>query len=143
LENATTTMSTLTSGIDLGDRHSHLCLLDDSGTVVEAARLAATPDAFRRRFAGLWRARIAIEVGTHSPWVSALLAAVWINPPVKSRETRRCCSINFHAGCLRIVDDYRAAPQGTFSSDSRRISRASFQPMAGRPTRRLRDLRRQ
>ena len=86
MENATTTMSTLTSGIDLGDRHSHLWLLDDSGTVVEEARLATTPDAFRRRFAGLSRARIAIEVGTHSPWVSALLAAVWINPPVKSRE---------------------------------------------------------
>jgi transposase len=73
LENATTTRCTLTIGIDLGDRHSHLCLLDDSGTVVEEGRLATTPDAFRRRFAGLPAARIAIEVGTHSPWLSTLL----------------------------------------------------------------------
>jgi transposase len=73
LENATTTMPDLTIGIDLGDRHSHLCLLDDTGTVVEEARLATTPEAFRHRFTGLRRARMAIEVGTHSPWVSALL----------------------------------------------------------------------
>lgn len=74
MENSTTSLSTVTIGIDHGDRHSHPCLLDDGGTVVEEGRLATTPDAFRRRFAGLPRARIALEVGTHSPWISALLA---------------------------------------------------------------------
>ncbi len=74
MEKATTTMSTLTIGIDLGDRHSHLCLLDDGGKVIEESRLATTPEAFRGRFAGLSKTRVAIEVGTHSPWISALLA---------------------------------------------------------------------
>jgi len=74
LEIATTTMSTPTIGIDLGDKHSHLCLLDDGGKVIEEFRLATTPEAFRGRCAGVSKVRIAIEVGTHSPWISALLA---------------------------------------------------------------------
>lgn len=65
--------SGLTFGIDLGDRHSHLCVLDGSGTIVEEGRLQTTSSSFRQRFAGSAPARIAIEVGTHSPWVSALL----------------------------------------------------------------------
>jgi len=63
----------LTFGIDLGDRHSHLCALDEHGTVIEESRLQSTPDGFRLRFAGLPPARIALEAGTHSPWASALL----------------------------------------------------------------------
>jgi transposase len=62
-----------TFGIDLGDRHSHLCALDGTGTIVEEGRLPTTAAGFRQRFTGAAPARIAIEVGTHSPWVSALL----------------------------------------------------------------------
>jgi transposase len=62
-------------GIDLGDSHSHLFVLDlASGEVLEEGRIPCTPAAFRRRFAGQPPARIAIEVGCHSPWVSRLLA---------------------------------------------------------------------
>ena len=64
-----------TIGIDVGDRYSHLCLLDtETGDVLEEARIATNPEAFRRRFAGSApAARIAIEAGTHSPWISRLL----------------------------------------------------------------------
>ncbi len=63
-----------TAGLDLGDRYSHLCLLDtESGEVIEEGRLRTTPEAFESRFAGSERLAIAIEVGTHSPWVSRLL----------------------------------------------------------------------
>ena len=72
MEIATTILSTLTMGIDLGDKWSHLCVLDDGGRVVEERRIPTTPDAFRRRFTGLPRTRIAIEVGTHPPWISML-----------------------------------------------------------------------
>jgi transposase len=42
--------------------------------VIEEGRLRTTPEAFRRRFASeLPMMRIAIEAGTHSPWVSRLL----------------------------------------------------------------------
>jgi transposase len=64
----------MTVGIDLGDKYSYLCLLDaESGEVIEEGRLRTTPEAFRRRFASQRPMRIAIEAGTHSPWVSRLL----------------------------------------------------------------------
>ena len=60
----------MTVGIDLGDKYSYLCLLDtDSGEVIEEGRLRTTPEALRRRFCSERPLRIAIEAGTHSPWV--------------------------------------------------------------------------
>jgi transposase len=65
----------MTAGLDLGDKYSHLCLIDQqSGEIMEEGRLRTTPEAFRRRFASEQQPlRIAIEAGTHSPWVSRLL----------------------------------------------------------------------
>jgi transposase len=40
---------------------------------VEDGRLRTSPEALRRRFASEQPMRIAIEAGTHSPWVSRLL----------------------------------------------------------------------
>ena len=71
------TRSTLTIGIDLGDRQSHLCALDESGEVIEEARVATTKDAIHSRFAGLAPARIALEVGGHSAWVSEFFVT-WV-----------------------------------------------------------------
>ncbi len=66
--------SRTTAGLDLGDRYSYLCLIDqESGEVVEQGRLRTTPEALRRRFASEQSLRIAIETGTHSPWVSRVL----------------------------------------------------------------------
>jgi len=64
-----------TAGLDLGDKYSYLCLIDtESGEVVEEGRLRTSPEALRLRFASQERPmRIAIETGTHSPWVSRLL----------------------------------------------------------------------
>jgi transposase len=65
----------VTAGVDLGDKYSYLYLLDvQSGEVLEEGRVRTTPEAFRRRFGSEQQSlRIAIEVGTHSPWVSRLL----------------------------------------------------------------------
>ena len=63
-----------TAGLDLGDKYSYLCLIDQAdGEVIEEGRLRTTPDALRRRFASEQQLRIAIEAGTHSPWVSRVL----------------------------------------------------------------------
>ena len=41
----------MTAGLDLGDRYTHLCLIDtQSGEVIEEGRLRTSPEAFRRRF---------------------------------------------------------------------------------------------
>ena len=64
----------VTAGLDTGDKCSHLCLIDtDSGKPIEEGRLRTTPEALKRRFASEQHLRIAIEAGTHSPWVSRLL----------------------------------------------------------------------
>jgi transposase len=66
--------STITAGLDLGDKYSHLCLIDtQGGEVIEEGRLRTTPKALKRRFSDCEPMRIAIEAGTHSPWVSRLL----------------------------------------------------------------------
>ena len=63
-----------TAGLDLVDKYSYLCLIDtESDDVMEEGRLRTTPEALRRRFASERPLRIAVETGTHSPWVSRLL----------------------------------------------------------------------
>jgi len=73
MNEATITPSTLTIGIDLGDRKSHVCVLDGDGAVVEESRIATTPQALRARFESRAPTRIALEVGGHSAWVCELL----------------------------------------------------------------------
>jgi transposase len=64
----------MTAGLDIGDKYSYLCLIDqESGEVVEEGRLRTAPEALRRRFASEQPLRIAIEAGTHSPWASRVL----------------------------------------------------------------------
>ena len=64
----------VTVGIDIGDRYSHLCLLDtESGEVIEEGRILTNHSAFEKRFSGSKPMRIAIETGTHSPWISRML----------------------------------------------------------------------
>ena len=69
-----TQSSSITAGLDLGDKYSYLCLLDtQSGEVVEEGRISTNPKALQRRFSNCEPMRIAIEAGTHWPWISRLL----------------------------------------------------------------------
>jgi transposase len=74
MSNGSTEQMRMTAGMDLGDNYSHLCLIDtESGQLIEGSRLRTTPEAMRRRFDSERPLHVAIEVGTHSPWVSRLL----------------------------------------------------------------------
>jgi transposase len=74
MSNASTERMKMTAGMDLGDNYSRLCLIDtENGGIIEESRLRTTPEAIRRRFDSERSLRVAIEVGTHSPWVSRLL----------------------------------------------------------------------
>jgi transposase len=66
----------LTIGLDLGDRSSCYCVLDENGEIVLEQKLATTPEAIQQAFGKMARSRIAMETGTHSPWVSRMLAAL-------------------------------------------------------------------
>ena len=63
-----------TIGLDVGDRWSQVCVLDAAGEVVEEARVRTTEAALKRCFTGLEPARVVLEVGPHSPWISRLVA---------------------------------------------------------------------
>src|SRR6202044_911879 len=64
----------LTIGLDLGDRSSWYCVLDEAGEVLHEQKLGTTPKAMKDVFAAIPRSRIALETGMHSPWVSRLLS---------------------------------------------------------------------
>lgn len=65
--------SKLTVGIDIGDRSSSFCVLNDAGDVVLERRVATTKQKMREVFGAFARSRVALETGAHSPWVSRLL----------------------------------------------------------------------
>jgi transposase len=63
----------LTIGLDLGDRWSFYCVLQEAGKIILEQKVATTPEAMKQTFAKILRSLIALETGTHSPWVSRLL----------------------------------------------------------------------
>jgi len=66
----------LTIGLDLGDRHHYACVLDAAGEILAEEVIANTREvltAFCGRYPG---ATVVMETGTHSPWVSRLVAAL-------------------------------------------------------------------
>src|SRR5665647_3788941 len=70
----TTVGSRLTVGLDVGDRYTQVCVLDESGEILEEGRVATSPRAFRQRFSGMPPARLVLEAGSHSLWAHQLLA---------------------------------------------------------------------
>jgi transposase len=66
----------LTVGLDLGDRSSWYCVLDEAGEVLLEQRLGTTPKAIKEGFGGMPHSRIALETGMHSPWVSRVLSGL-------------------------------------------------------------------
>src|SRR6478672_5297437 len=63
----------LTIGVDLGDHWSCYCVLDEAGKIILEQKVAMTPEAMKQTFAKIPQSLIAMETGTHSPWVSRLL----------------------------------------------------------------------
>ena len=64
----------VTIGIDLGDKSSRYCVLNAGGEVTGERSVATTKTGMAQAFGALKRSRIALEVGTHSAWVSRLLS---------------------------------------------------------------------
>src|SRR6202021_3951582 len=63
----------LTIGLDLGDRWSFYCVLEEAGKIILEQKVATTPEAMKQTFAKIPRSLIALETGTHPPWASRLL----------------------------------------------------------------------
>jgi transposase len=85
----------LSIGLDLGDRSSFYCVLDEAGEVLLEQKVSTTPKAIKEIFGAMPRSRIALETGTHSPWVSRLLSELGHEPIVA------------HARSMRLIGESR------------------------------------
>jgi transposase len=78
-------------GIDLGDRWSHWCALSGSGEVMARGRVRTNVESISEQARQWNAARVAIENGTHSGWVSRTLSAagfpVYVANPSRWRGT--------------------------------------------------------
>lgn len=82
-------------GLDVGDRKSHLCVVDDERRVVERASFPTTREALTRTFGQRPRCQVVLEAGSQSPWMSSLLRE--LGHEVRVADPRKVASIT-HAG---------------------------------------------
>ena len=72
---------TTTIGMDLGDKKNQICVLDAEGKILEEASIVNTRAGLEKFFKGREPAVVAMEVGTHSPWISRALSE-WGHEPL-------------------------------------------------------------
>ena len=67
------TIPSITIGLDLGDKKYALCVLNAEGEIIDERTITNHRESLRRLSQKYPEARIAHEVGTHSPWISRIL----------------------------------------------------------------------
>jgi len=90
--------SGFTLGLDLGDQRHFVCVLNATGQVIREGFLTNTRPALLKLLEDFPAATVAMEAGTHSPWISRFLsehgARVIVANPRKlhaiSRHERKC-----------------------------------------------------
>ena len=68
-----TTIPPITLGIDLGDRKHEICVVDKHAEPVKRFSITNLRESIERLAEDYPGARIAMEAGTHSPWISRIL----------------------------------------------------------------------
>ncbi len=102
-------------GIDVGDKKSNYCVLDNGEEIRAEGILGTTAEEFTSCFSNLERSRIAIEVGTHSPWLSALLNdlghEVYVANPRKMESIKKSKRKNDKEDARKLARLVRADPK--------------------------------
>ncbi len=62
-------------GVDLGDRKHFVCVTGKDGTILKEFSIHNERRDLRQLCEDYPKASVAIEVGTHSPWISRFLTA--------------------------------------------------------------------
>jgi transposase len=79
----------ITIGMDLGDRHHIIVVFDNKGNEVASERIANSKLALQKYFQRYPAATVAVEAGTHSPWISRELQQlglrIYVGNPRKLR----------------------------------------------------------
>lgn len=64
----------ITIGLDLGDKKRAICVLNQDGEIIDERSNTNHRESLRRLSLKYPGARIAFEVGSHSPWINRFLA---------------------------------------------------------------------
>ena len=102
-------------GIDLGDKKSNYCFLDGGQKFLAEDQLPTTLEAFAAYFGAIPKSSIALEVGTHSPWVTNLLESmghqVYVANPRKMESIRKSKRKNDKKDARTLARLLRADPE--------------------------------
>jgi transposase len=102
-------------GIDLGDKKSNYCIMDDSKEIRAEGVIAMTVHEFKAYFSTIPRSRIAMEVGTHSAWINALLEdlghEVYVANPRKMESIQKSTRKNDKEDARKLARLVRADPE--------------------------------
>jgi transposase len=102
-------------GIDLGDKKSNYCFMDRGEDFLAEDQLPTTQEAFGAYFTAISKSRIALEVGTHSPWVSCLLQSlgheVYVANPRKMESIQKNKRKNDKKDARTLTRLVRADPE--------------------------------
>jgi len=67
----------MTVGVDVSDKHTYFCCVDQAGEVVRQAKVPTTDAGIRKALSKVKApARVVLEAGTHSPWMSRLIESL-------------------------------------------------------------------
>ena len=69
-------MKSITIGMDLGDKKNVVCVLDKTGCSMNNDTIDNTAESLRIFFSKYKGSTVALEAGTHSPWISRQLSAM-------------------------------------------------------------------
>ena len=61
-------------GMDVSLKETSICVVDDDGEILEEGRIANNRKALKKRFEPIPPARIVMEVGSQSPWISKYIS---------------------------------------------------------------------
>ena len=64
----------VTLGLDVSDIYTHLCAVDEAAQVIGEQRVRTKPEALTKALTAYPGARVVLEAGPHSPWLSRLVA---------------------------------------------------------------------
>ena len=67
---------TVTIGLDLGDKKHAICVLNSAGEIIDERTITNHRESLRRLSQKYPGSRIAMEVGSHSPWISRFFKAL-------------------------------------------------------------------
>ncbi len=89
-----TNIPLITIGLDLGDKKHFICVLDQEGEVIEQRSITNQRESLRRLSIKYPGSRIALEVGSHSPWISRFLKSLKHEMPAANPRKMRAIYAN-------------------------------------------------